>query len=117
MAHAGTANPSAARAAEILREIFAPMEHGFRIRLWDGSELEVGEKVCALTVHFLSLRVFKRLLYEPTTFNFGEAYIESELDIEGDLFEAMEVANSMEYIDLSFWRRLYFGWRIWRLSE
>lgn len=117
VAQAGTVKPSAARAAEILKEIFAPMEDGFRIRLWDGSEVDVGKKIRGFTVHFLSLRVFKRLIYRPTTFNFAEAYIERELDFEGDLFETMEVANSMEYIDLSLWKRLVFGWQIWRLSE
>ena len=117
MAATITANGCAERAAGILRDIFGAMDDGLTFRLWDGTELCVGRNILPITIAFSSLSVFKRLLLKPTAGNFGEAYIESEIDLEGDLFAAMNVAGSFDEMNHSLWQRLRLGLRIWMLSE
>jgi hypothetical protein len=51
---------------------------------------------------------------DPSPLNFAEAYVESVLDIEGDLFAGMKVADAMEEIRLSPADRLRLFVSLWR---
>ena len=97
---------SSRRAAIILRRVFDQVPAGFAFRLWDGTVVRLGdgEPVCTAVVH--RPETFVRLMRDPTPYNFGEAYVESALDLEGDLFAAMKIADHMEAIHLSFRDRL-----------
>jgi cyclopropane-fatty-acyl-phospholipid synthase len=107
---------AAAAAAEILREVFGKMENGFTFRLWDGTEVRVGLNVNPFCVGINSPAVLRRILAHPTPDVFAEAYINQEIDLEGDLFACMHVANEIEMLEIPFWRRLFLGYRAWRLS-
>ena len=91
---------SSRRASEILRSVFGRVGTGFAFRLWDGTLVELGRgaPVCTAVVH--RPETFLRLVRDPTPLNFAEAYVEGALDLEGDLFAAMEVANAIEEIRL-----------------
>lgn len=93
--------PSAAAAATVLRRVFGHMRSGLAFRLWDGSEVRVGTGAPVCTVAFRRPEAFSRLMDDPSPGNFGEAYVTSEIDIEGDLFAAMNVANEVEGLSLS----------------
>ena len=108
---------SASLAAGILREIFTELDHGFTVRLWDGSEILLGRDVHDVIVVFPSARAFKRILLNLTSSEFAEAYVEGDIDLLGDLFEVMKVGDSIDEIDLSFWEKIKFGMRIKRISE
>jgi len=97
---------SSRRAAEILRRLFAPVEIGCAFRLWDGTQvaLGAGAPVCVAVVH--RPETFVRLMRDPTPLNFAEAYVEGALDIEGDLFAAMGIADSLEELRPSFAERM-----------
>src|SRR6058998_4164035 len=99
-------NVSYRRAAGILKRVFDRVETGFAFRLWDGTLVEVGHgaPVCTAVVH--RPETFVRLMRNPTPLNFAEAYVEGALDIEGDLFAAMKVADAMEEVRLGFRDRL-----------
>lgn len=116
-----TSTPSessaASGAAGILRDVFSELDYGLRFRLWDGTTLSVGREVLPIEVAFPSLDSFKRVLLNPTADAFAEAYCDSAIDFEGDLFEAMKVADSFEKIELSAMRKFRMGLRIWKLSE
>ena len=43
---------------------------------------------------------------DPTPLTFGEAFVESAIDIEGDLYAAMHVANALEAVRLPLAQRL-----------
>ena len=45
---------------------------------------------------------------------FAEAYVDGSIDIEGDLFDAMSVANSIEEIRVPFVERLRVLFTLWR---
>ncbi len=108
---------SASAAAGILGDIFSGLDHGLSFRLWDGSTLTVGREVLPLVVAFPSLESFKRVLLNPTADAFAEAYCDSAIDFEGDLFEAMKVADSFEKIELTTIQKFMLALRIWKLQE
>lgn len=98
--------PLSHRAAGVLRQIFAEVQGDFAFRLWDGTEVAFGTGAPAFTVVIHAPETFMRLMREPTPLVFGEAYVESALDIEGDLFAAMHVANALESVRLPLAQRL-----------
>jgi cyclopropane-fatty-acyl-phospholipid synthase len=107
-------NVSSRRAAGILRRVFDTVETGCAFRLWDGTVVELGHgaPVCTAVVH--RPETFVRLMSEPTPLNFAEAYIEGAIDIEGDLFAGMKVADAMEEIRLPLRERLRLYVELWR---
>jgi cyclopropane-fatty-acyl-phospholipid synthase len=107
-------NVSSRRAAGILRRVFDELQTGCAFRLWDGTLVELGHgaPVCTAVVHRPD--TFVRLMSNPTPLNFAEAYIEGAIDIEGDLFAGMKVADSMETIQLPLLERLRLYVELWR---
>ena len=57
---------------------------------------------------------FVRLVRDPSPLNFAEAFVESAIDIEGDLFAAMAVADAVEELQLPLSRRLRILAAMWR---
>jgi hypothetical protein len=112
-----TPTPTAARAAAVLREVFGHLGTApFAFRLWDGTEVRfgAGEPVCTAVVK--SPETLLRLLRDPSPYGFALAYVESAIDLEGDLFAAMEVANVVEGLRLPRGRRLRLLLSLWRGS-
>ena len=96
-----------AMAVGLLRRVFAGVRTPLLFRLWDGTDAPVGARgESGFAVVFRSRPVFRRLLRNPTPFRFGEAYIAGEIDIEGDVFAAMRVANEIEALRVPFGTRL-----------
>lgn len=108
---------AASGAAEILRDIFGDIEHGLQLRMWDGSVFSVGREALPVTITFTSLEAFKRVLLNPQADAFAEAYCDGDLELDGDLFEAMKVADSFENIELTAMQKFKLALRIWKLSE
>ena len=105
---------STGRAAGILHEVFDRVPTGFAFRLWDGTLVRVGGSapVCTTVVH--RPETFIRLMRDPTPYTFAAAYVEGALDLEGDLFAAMKIADAMEEIRLSYRDRLRLLVDLWR---
>jgi len=97
---------NAPRAATILRRLFGRIERGVAFRLWDGTPVLLGggAPVCTVVLH--RPETFVRLVRDPSPLNFAEAYVEGAIDIEGDLFAAMRIANSLEDMRVSSLDRL-----------
>ncbi|MBI1734940.1 MAG: hypothetical protein HYR51_07180 [Candidatus Rokubacteria bacterium] len=94
------------RAAHVLRRVFAAVPGDFAFRLWDGTVVRFGALPPAFTVVIHAPETFVALLRDPTPLAFGEAYIDTAIDIEGDLFAAMHVANAIEDLDVPLSERL-----------
>ncbi len=94
------------RAAGVLRQVFADVQAAFAFRLWDGTLVPFGSGAPAFTVVIHAPDTFLRLMRDPTPLTFGEAYVQSTIDIEGDLFAAMRVANTLEEIRIPLAQRL-----------
>jgi cyclopropane-fatty-acyl-phospholipid synthase len=101
----GPANRIAA-ATRLLRLAFAGIDTPLSIRLWDGTLVESATGTARVTLAFRSRRAFRRLLAWPTPLRFGEAFIASEIDLEGDVFEALRVTHRLEDVRWSLRTRL-----------
>jgi cyclopropane-fatty-acyl-phospholipid synthase len=102
------------RAAGALRKVFERIPTGFAFRLWDGTLVEVGRGAPVCTAIIREPATFIRLVRDPSPLNFAEAYVEGALDIEGDLFAGMKVADALEDIRLSTADRLRLFVSLWR---
>jgi hypothetical protein len=106
--------PTPGRAASILREVFGRIDGPFAFRLWDGTEVRFGAGSVAPTAVIKSPETFARLMRDPSPYAFAKAYVESEVDLEGDLFATMAVANAVEEITLSPVQKLRLYLSMWR---
>ena len=85
-----------AAAARLVRTAFGALDAPPAVRLWDGTLVEPGTGPARVTLVFRSRRVFRRLLARPTPLRFGEAFIASEIDLEGDVFAALRATHCLE---------------------
>ena len=106
--------PTPARAAAILRQIFGGLPTSFAFRLWDGQEVRLGTAGPVCTAVIKSPETFLSLIRDPSPYNFAEAYVQSRLDLEGDLFATMEVANAVEHLEVTPWQKLSIFLSLWR---
>jgi len=93
--------PSARAAADILRRVFGHVPASFAFRLWDGSEVRFGADTPVCVAVIKSPEVFVELMRDPSPGHFAEAYVSGRVDLEGDLYKTMQVANAIEGIRLS----------------
>jgi len=105
---------SSRRAADALRGVFRRVSTGFAFRLWDGTLVPVGHGPPVVTIVIHQPETFVRLMRDPSPLNFAEAYVDGALDLEGDLFEAMRIADEIEEIHLSPRDRLRIFANLWR---
>ncbi len=68
---------------------------------YDGSR--TGATGSGVRVHVKSPRALRYLAYNPGELGFARAYVSGDLEIEGDLYTALRVVESMDEIDI--------GWR------
>ena len=106
--------PSPARAAHILQEVFARVPGTFAFRLWDGREVRFGSDEPVCTAVIKTPEAFVRLVRDPSPYNFAKAYVESAIDLEGDLFTAMDVANVVEEIRVLPMQKLRLFISMWK---
>jgi hypothetical protein len=109
--------PSPGRAAGILRQVFGRIQASFAFRLWDGQEVRLGSDEPVCTAVIKTPETFVRLMRDPTPYAFALAYVESAIDLEGDLFAAMDVANAVEELRLSPWQKLRILRSLWKRHE
>ena len=107
-------HPTTSRAERILREVFSRITGPFAFRLWDGREVWFSSEPPVCTAVIKSPDTFLRLIRNPSPDNFAEAYVSSDLDLEGDLFAVMQVANSVEQIRLTPMTKLRLLLSLWR---
>jgi hypothetical protein len=85
------------RSAEsVLARIFRGVRPGLRYRLWDGTEGDVGHPDGSFTL----------VIRDRNTRVMGEAFIDNRIDVDGDLFAALRVANQLEESQLGIFDKL-----------
>jgi cyclopropane-fatty-acyl-phospholipid synthase len=106
--------PSPAAAERVVRRVFGHLRGPIAMRLWDGRTVHIGDGPPVCTVVITSPDVFLRLIQRPTPYTFAEAYIEGAIDLDGDLFAAMHVANELEELRLPLRTRLGVVADLWK---
>ncbi|HEX2851073.1 MAG TPA: class I SAM-dependent methyltransferase [Acidimicrobiales bacterium] len=98
-----TARRSAADAVRpIVRALLGTDDPPLRIEFWDGSAL--GADASGAKVVVRSPLAVRRLMYAPNELGLGRAFVAGELDVEGDVFEALAlrdiVADRNEHLEI-----------------
>jgi cyclopropane-fatty-acyl-phospholipid synthase len=106
--------PTPAAAERTLRRLFGHLHGPIAFRLWDGRTVAIGQGAPACTVVIKSADVFLRLIRRPTPLTFAEAYVESAIDLDGDLFGVMSIANEVEDMRLTARDKLAVAMDLWR---
>src|SRR6058998_2295873 len=110
-------SPSPAGAARVLREVFGHIAAPFAFRLWDRREVRLGSDQPVCTAVIKKPETFVALVRRPTPYTFAVAYVESAIDLEGDLFAAMDVANAVEELKVSALKKLRILFLLWRADR
>jgi hypothetical protein len=89
-------------ATSILERIFGSVQPGIRYRLWDGPEGRVGNPDDSFTLVIRDRNAFRRVFGSQNSKLLAEAFVENRLDIEGNLFACLRIANQLENFRLSW---------------
>ena len=102
-------------AESILNRVFRNVPFGFSARLWDGTEISRGGRREPFTLVFRSPAIFRKLMLRPNTLRFAEAFINGQLDVEGDLIAAMQLARQIEDLRLPLGDRIAVAAQLLRI--
>ncbi len=64
------------------------------MHLWDGSSIISDGAVCTIKVN--SPNAFRRILYSPGELGLARAYVTGELEVEGSIFNLLELRKTLE---------------------
>ena len=64
-----------------------------RVECWDGSS--IGPPTAAAVVRFRSRRALRRLVWAPNELGFARAYVSGDVEIEGDLLDALTTLDAL----------------------
>ncbi|MHB8295921.1 MAG: class I SAM-dependent methyltransferase, partial [Acidimicrobiales bacterium] len=64
------------------------------VRFWDGTWAGAPADKALATVVVRSPRALRRILYSPGELGLGRAYVAGELDVEGDIYQAVEASRA-----------------------
>jgi len=88
-------------AKSILNRLFCNFDGCLGVRLWDGSEVRVGNGKPAFTLIFRSAKAFQDLVLTRHPLNLTEAYFQGLVDVDGDLYSAVRLRHYLTTLDLS----------------
>lgn len=103
----GAAATAARTTAETLRPLIAALLGGdvpLRVELWDGSHLGPPAPPAPATLRLHSPDALARVLWRPDELGLARAFVAGDLDIDGDIFEALAAM-------LPTVRGMHLGWR------
>lgn len=106
--------PSEDRLVGLVESRIGSLPRGVRLRLWNGRTL--GQQDPVLTV---AVRTPKALLHlhRPNLGRLAQAYVEGEIDLEGDFRDVLSLGEAMTSGDNSVYDERPKGWRWWRHSH
>ncbi len=96
---------SAESARYILERVFQGFSEGIRVRLWDGSEVRIGSNP-RIELAFHSPQAFRALVLARDPLRLAEHFVHGEMDIEGDLYCAINIRHHLEKLRLTLPERI-----------
>jgi len=92
------------------KRLFRDFEGNLSIKLWDGSAIYTGtEKSATVTLAFHSPAAFSRIVLGRDILYLAECYFNGIVDVEGDIYEALDIRHYLSSIRLSFREKLYLA--------
>jgi cyclopropane-fatty-acyl-phospholipid synthase len=110
---------AAGRSLALLQDLLDDYHpRNFAICLWDGSEWLAETERPHFTLRLKHPGVLRRMFQHTNTgLSAGEAYIDDDFDIEGDIEAVFPVVDYLMSLDLGRLKRLQLGWQLWSLPK
>jgi cyclopropane-fatty-acyl-phospholipid synthase len=86
--------------SSVLEDLLGP-DLPIAIRAYDGSRLGPPEDEAPATIVVQSPNALRRIVTAPGELGFGRAYVAGDLDVEGDIYEALRLGDAMPRLKLS----------------
>ncbi len=86
--------------SSVLEDLLGP-DLPIAIRAYDGSRLGPPEDQAPATIVVQSPNALRRIVTAPGELGFGRAYVAGDLDVEGDIYEALRLGDAMPRLKLS----------------
>ncbi|MEP7155273.1 MAG: hypothetical protein ABI905_05840 [Betaproteobacteria bacterium] len=77
----------------LIRRLFHDYPSSFAIRLWDDETIFVGRSMPYFTLVFHSPALFRDTILRRDTSKLTHAYFSGDLDVEGDVYRALELRH------------------------
>lgn len=94
-------NAGARRAERIVVRVFRDYPGSMAVRLWDGRTLAFGGGAPEFTLVFREPRPFRELILYRDLLRLAEAYFLGKVDVEGDLYAALQLKDHLQSLRLS----------------
>lgn len=85
---------------QAIERVFSNTKKNFNISFWDDQVISYTDKP-DFVLKFNDEEVFKKIIANPTAMNFAEAYMDKTFDIEGNIFEAINLKNDLNNLEIS----------------
>jgi len=96
-----SANAGARRAERIVTRIFRDYPGSMAVRFWHGQTVAFGADPPEFTLVFREPRPFRELILSRDPLRLAEAYFLEKVDIEGDLYAALQLKDYLQTLRLS----------------
>ena len=96
-----SATASAERAADIVRRVFRDYPGNMAVRLWNGQTLAFGGGAPEFTLVFREPRPLRELILTRDPLRLAEAYLLGKVDVEGNLYAALQLKDYLQSLRLS----------------
>jgi cyclopropane-fatty-acyl-phospholipid synthase len=90
------------RAARIVQSLLDGYQGDIEIRLWDGTSLHFGDSTVRTTLVFRDPNPLTRTIILRDPLQLIEGYIRGYIDIEGDLYAALEIRHFLSSVKLTW---------------
>lgn len=89
-------------ALDVLNRVLAGYgSRDFALRLWDGTTVPPDPgRECKFTLALNQPGMLRRTLFPPNELALGEAYLDGDFEIEGDIVEAMRLSDAFERLSM-----------------
>ncbi len=104
---AGSSATESAR--HILDRLFRDFDGSLRVRLWDGSEIQLGHSQPEFSLTFRSLKAFRDMLLSHHPLHVVDSYFQGLIDIDGDLYSVLKLRPYLASLRLSAAERVTFA--------
>jgi cyclopropane-fatty-acyl-phospholipid synthase len=103
-----SANASARRAERIVERMFRDYPGNMVVRLWDGQTTAFGAGSPEFTLVFREPRPFRELILSRDPLRLAEAYFLGKVDVEGNLYAALQLKDYLQSLRLSAFEKAAF---------
>ncbi len=83
-----------------IEKIFRQTKKNFNIEFWNGESITYTEKP-EFILKFNDKESFKKIISNPTSLTFAEAFMDKSFDIEGNIFKALSLKDELQNLDIS----------------